>query len=405
MELENYRAKTPGDAFELELAALAEGSQKLYRRWFSNFLTFAGSTPDELIVFHEQNRGAVRRAVLAYQRQLVEEDGLHPNTAKFVGKAVSKFLSANDFTDFRMRDRSGVQSSGKLVLKPEQILSLYRDAGKSLRLKALVMTFKDTGFRPSDIIKMRVEDFNGARVIPTDTGEFRAWVKPILTQKNKVYAHVHLGPESVEALKAYIGDRTTGAIFLTERSMPHYTLNPDGTRTMNGESTQPGQPMKRSNISSCMKILCRPLQSQGFDVSAASFRKFFFTYLPTTNMDVQHCKVLAGKKLPPVDAPYIQTAQTGELTKLYIESYNALRIFKTTDTNGELETLRERIAKLESDKEITQIIQERRDGPVTQEQIQERKQIEELDARLPTTEEGWNRFFKELKKIEANQKQ
>ena len=351
MELKRFAegSKSPEDAFELALSELAPGTADLYRKWFAKFCEEFEATPGEVLEFHERNqadrktRNALRKAVLAYQRKLVEEQGYNPNTVRGVGKSVSKFLHANEYDDFVIRDRSGVESKGKRIITKEQMRGLYEvDSKGSRRLRAIIAALKDTGLRVSDLVNLTVEDFNGARRIQTDRGEFRGWSEPLTTTKNGVNAYVHLGPESVSAIKDYLGTRSEGWIFLTERSMP---------KKNSDEYTQPGQQMTGDNVSTCIKTMCRRLKRQGFNVSAHSFRKAFFTNLATV-MELAYVKILSGKKIGDSDKPYLLAAETGQLTDLYIKNYSAIALYDTEKvTREEVANLQAELASLRGAKE------------------------------------------------------
>jgi len=79
----------------------------------------------------------------------------------------------------------------------------YSPTENKLKARALIMFLKDSGVRVSDASTLNLKDYLEAKRIDQN-GEKFAVFKPLETRKTKAPAHIHLGPESINAIDAYV---------------------------------------------------------------------------------------------------------------------------------------------------------------------------------------------------------
>jgi integrase len=98
---------------------------------------------------------------------------------------------------------------GRRIILKEQIAETYDSVGAENRLRnrALIMVAKDTGVRISDISLLNVGHYRSAATMHNEEGKSFKIFGTIQTAKMKVNAHVHLGPEAVLAIDAYLAER------------------------------------------------------------------------------------------------------------------------------------------------------------------------------------------------------
>ena len=346
MKLQDSENRTPSERFENALSNLSVDTQKLYRRNLNKFCNSLGTTPDELCTTALKwenseklaERGNLSQAVSDYLKKLIDVDGVHPNTASSYKKAINKLLRANHLRPVRIENEKKVDSKGVDMIQPECIRELADLTTTNYRLRALIMTLKDSGLRTSDVVQLSVEDYLSARRFRDD--QFRvyvAWSEPFTTIKNGVNADIRLGPESVECIDKYIGNRKVGRLFTKKN----------------------GEPLKAHTVTTLITNLCKPLRSRGYHVSAHSFRKFFMSTFQA-NGQLPVGKMIAGKRISATDEPYLH--MRSHLDTIYIDVYNSerapLSIYessqreKVQDLASEVEKLR--VQSTEQEKELTQ---------------------------------------------------
>jgi integrase len=309
LKLQEYEGRTPHQRFEASISNLSEGTQRLYRRNLNEFCNWVGVSPDTLCdqALKWENsdkiadRGNLSQAVSDYMKKRIEEEGVHPNTVRSYKKAINKLLKANHLRLVRIENERKVDYRGVDLIQPELIRELADITKTNYRLRALIMTLKDSGLRVSDIVLLTAEDYMSARRFRDD--HFRvyvAWSEPFTTQKNSVNAYIRLGPESVEWIDKYLGNRKHGPLFTKKN----------------------GEPLKPHTVSTLITHLCKPLQDRGHNVSAHSFRKFFMSTFQV-NGQLNAGKIIAGKRINPTDEPYLDLRS--HLDNIYKEVYNSER--------------------------------------------------------------------------------
>ena len=312
-----------------ELEGKSEATRREYRRWFRRFLEFAGWTPEELYEIHKKALKAddpresrvVARKLRSFLLHLDDGDYSESSKAQAV-KALKSFLSANEL-ELKLRDgdRPSRRVNGQHRITQDLILEVYRYCQRDFKLRnrALTMILKDSGLRCSDLSVMDAMHYLEAREVKVNGERFKVF-RPFKTVKTGEYAHVRLGPESIEAIDLYLDGREGGPLFIDRY----------------------GKRMKPVAISMQFQRLCKhALGDASYKVSAHSFRKFFQTRLESV-MPQPWVLKLMGK----ATSVYSQPTED-ELTDAYVKSYDAIRIFGTGATSDEVEDLRQQVRDLQ----------------------------------------------------------
>lgn len=307
--------------WDLELANLAPGTAHRYRKSVNGFVEHLGIELEELYQFHKEylddgdprSDRVVPLKLATYIKGRVGVDW-KPGTGHNVAVAVKHYFMANSLTfPLRPTDIPSAAHSGSRVIQIDEMLrwlELCVGSRSELRNKAFTLATKDLGWRSSDMTRLNVEHVLEAQVIDTERGRFRVF-KPFITQKRGVYAYPHWGPEAEEAVMIYLDGRTTGPLFLARQN-------------------------KRWDTNAIGALYNRFRKRMGKDkITHHSLRKFHRTKLESC-IPESYVKKLQGKA---TDA-YIRPEETGELTKAYIQNYDALRVFRDEQ---ELDELRRQI--------------------------------------------------------------
>ena len=364
MGFKDYKVGEPGEEFEKSLSLLSSNSAEIYRLYFAKFLKWGGYTPSEFYQWVKsleasddlRNRKQLTLAYDDFAKQLIDE-GANPNTVLNYRKAIHKYLEANEFKIRIRKNEKKTQYSGMKIIKIDQVRKLIDLAASNLRLRALIITMKDSGLGVSEIAMLACEDFIGAREYKDDQGRrFKAWAKPLKRKKTGEGCYVHLGPDAISAIEDYIGKRRTGAIFITSKGQPH--KNKDGNITTEAGFTEKGTPMSAIAITTSIKHHCEVLRAQGYKISAHSFRKLFETSFDLEG-SLNVAKKVMGKSIPPSDEPYLQYED--ELTKIYMDVYvkrlslgeDSKRI---TEMEKELNSLRVKVKNLEDPEQFNKVV-------------------------------------------------
>ncbi len=363
MGLQDFEVNTPLEEFTLSLSGLSEKTQRLYPMALEEFCKFHDITPQELYVWESGNQTSVdtknklrmKRAFEKFRQHLIEVKGLNPNTAQNYKKAVNKYLTANGLNPIPSERGKTVGSKSSRSITKDQIREVIDYARTDLRARALIYTMKDCGLRVGDIAQLTVEYFNDMRRKTDERGnEFRFWSEEYTTQKSKVNAHICLGPESIKALKNYIGTRETGAIFLTittasDNSMV-ITKGPRRGERITRKGSEAGQPMRKTAITNLIINRTNPLRNRKIKVTSQSIRKFFLNAWTSKGLD-KYGKLFAGKSLGRNDGAYVAT-ENGELEKLYVDNYFEILALEDTGVDpAEVEDLKTQIEDLKKFKQ------------------------------------------------------
>ena len=326
MRLENYESETPLEEFKIDIKEFAPRTQKLYLRRLHDFCNWGETTPNDFYDWEHKNqrdpkrRNDLKHAWSDYRKHLINDRGLHPNTANNFKKPINKFLSVNGLNPLRNGRGEGVDYKGAQHINKDNIKKLLKWAENDTRIRALVMVAKDTGLRVSDLEKLTVDYYKGMRRFEDKHGrQYRYWSDPTTTEKKKVKAKVVMGPEAVDAVKDYIGNRETGALFLKVKTAEEHTVKHHGVEVIH-RASKAGEPMTSVAMTSALKHLAKPYRAQGVKISAHSLRKFFLNRWTSVNMS--YGKLMAGKKLPANDEAY--TLADEEIVKKYAQYYDEL---------------------------------------------------------------------------------
>lgn len=327
-----------------ELERLAPNTQTGYKLGVSRFLDYLGTDHEGLYNMKLEDMRAqdprdmrrTERELSQYMFKLVRENGLSPMTAKRVGIAVTHFMRTQGITFSLMRNEypRGESQGQRMVLKP-QIKTMYENASAWMRSRnrALMMIAKDSGLRISDISLLNVEDYLDARSI-AHNGEVFKEFKPITTLKTKALAYTIIGPETVEAVDAYLKERSA------QRGEPLF-LDHDG---------------KRHKVTAMSELFRRfsDFLEDGSRISAHSFRKYHETMLETAGIPLNWIKRYQGRKVSDSTGPYSNPQQIPDkLLDTYMQHYDVLRVFMEKQeleaVKHELETQRAQTQTTQSD--------------------------------------------------------
>ena len=351
MGFKDYKVGEPAEEFEKSLASLSDSSAEIYRRYFNKFLEWGNYSAEEFFQWAKSLEGAEdprsrRQLSLAYNDFAKESvsKGANPNTVINYRKAIHKFLEANELT-IRIKKNGGkTQHRGQKIIKLDQVRKLVDLSATNLRLRALIMTMKDSGLGVSEIAMLTIEDFLGAREYKDEQGNrFKAWAAPLTRAKTGEGCYVHLGPDAVLAIEDYIATRRTGSIFITSKGQPH--KDDKGNITSEAGFTEKGSPMNALAITTSIRHHCKILRAQGYKISAHSFRKLFETSFDLEG-SLNVAKKIMGKSISASDEPYLQYED--ELTKVYMEVYGKRLSLERESTR--INDLEEEIEELKAEK-------------------------------------------------------
>lgn len=327
-----------------ELASKADATKKSYVPNFNRFLKRWDLTAGLLYEMRKRDqvssepvdRKRIEGMVKTSMKEMTK-NGYKASSASMIGKAVSSFLSTMDMDlKLKSKDKPQGEVKGKRAATKTQILLIYNAMVYRfyLRNRALLLIEKDSGLRASDISTMDYGYWLLAETILNKNGESFKVFDPELTQKMKVLAYIHLGPESVAAIEEYLNDRQDEGEILTEDS-PLF-INSDGYR------------LTADRISHIVRYRCKKLKLR--NISGHSNRKFHKTRLEGTGMAKDWINKLQGKKADeyslPEDDPSNKYPGFSMLTERYINGYYALRVLEKPIDERENERLREELERV-----------------------------------------------------------
>ncbi len=325
------------EVWDLELTSKAPSTQRDYRRYFDRFLQRWTIKPDELYERRLKDLGSkdtrdhkgIERMVKAQMAEM-KRSGLSASTCRMLNKAVNSFFEAQGL-DLRVKakDKPKGEAIGKRMITPEEIRTLWDNPGTFRRRNRALMTFaKDSGLRVSDIAALTCKFYWEATQKDNLDGESFKAFRPFETVKEGIIAHIHIGPEAVEALDAYLEYRQ-------ERDGP---LKPDSPLFAVGLSGQPSSlnldPIRRYTPDLLSQFFQRWRDRCGLskEISAHSFRKYHLTMLQTGGVPDTWIAKLQGKSTKTSFGVYSRPEELpGELTRTYIRAYDKLRMFGKSD--------------------------------------------------------------------------
>jgi len=372
------------ETWESELSLKAKSTQKKYREKFNLFLERWETTPGEL---YEARLGDIksgdplkfRRIEKMVEIQMSEmvKAGKSPSTAKQLKKAVNLFFEAINLPlKIRAKSTPNGDVVGQRMMRGDQQIELIENQNRLNRKRntAILLVGKDSGLRVSDIQRLTLEAYEEAETILNEVGEPFKKFDPEITQKCKVVAHIHLGPESVKAIDEYLEERREKGLIADK---PTLFIN-KSKKAFGGDS-----------MGNMIAHQCTLLGAKFKKLSAHSLRKFHRTKLQKARMPDSWIDLLQGKKADTYSRPSEggDPTETGDLTQAYIESYNELRIYGVPEElqakEEELESLRAENLRLEElGKTAFALVEENK---AVQLQLLER--LEKLEQRLNDAEE------------------
>jgi len=337
------------DVWLRELRSLKQGTRLVYRRNLARFMERFGV--GDLEELFERQWGSLRaddprdvawaegrmklmlsemvegdfelwpQSILPSRRDVLE-NGYSGSSAGLLYDAVACFFrSQNVPFGLRASEKPRRVKRGRRIVLKDGVKAMWDNVGyMKHRNRAWMMTAKDTGFRVGDTLGLNVEDVLGAQRHIVN-GEPYLELGMVVTQKMQVPAYPVLGPEAVDALTVYLGDREQGPLFLSEE----------------------GDRWRVSAASWCISDIA---DKSGLDnVGCHSFRIYFETQMQAAGVSEYVWKRWMGKAIKSSDDPYSQVQHIpGRSVDLYAENYGTLRVF------SEEYELRERLEELEQSK-------------------------------------------------------
>lgn len=357
--------KTAQEYWERHLNKKDPDTSKGYRNHFDRFLERTGLSAEALYEMQKRaeaaedprENGDVADLVVEHMKWL-EAEGLKAGTIKNFVTAMNVFFSVNKCDGFEIskEDIPFADHDGQHVITKAQLRKVWDRTSEEFKIRnrAMIMLAKDIGLRIGDVAEITVreyleaEDLAGQKFPVEDNGReimfrgdgFKRWVKPIVTRKMKRNAYTHIGPESVEAVDAYIEERQirSGKKYpVTHQSrteMRNYPIYDVDQKLFLGRN---GRPLSKEALGQQFERMCVDYAK----ISAHSFRKFHRTMLEGAGMPEAWVKKLQGKAA----SVYSQPEKTGHLTGKYIQCYHALRAFYKDDQ--EVNNLQEKVMELE----------------------------------------------------------
>ena len=161
-----------------------------------------------------------------------------------------------------------------------------------LRNHAIVLALKACGLRVSDLSMLDYGDYVEAETVYNDQGEPHKVFDPKITEKMKIDAYIHMGPEEVFAIDAYLDERQEKGEVLTAESPLFLRAN--------------GPSIERVTAPQLTHLI----------------RNFHKTRLEKAHMARTWIHKLQGK----AKDVYSQPEEEGDLTEEYVACYDFLRV-------------------------------------------------------------------------------
>ncbi len=315
---------SPSDLWENELSLKSQNTQKKYREKFSVFCERWSATPQELFDQRLSDLKSgdplnFRRMEKMVERSMKEivDSGRSVSTAKTLKNAVSLFFVAVDMPlKMRMRNTPNGDTVGQKMMRADQQRELHASLNRfnKKRNTAILVTLKDGGWRVSDNQLLTVENYLNAEIFTNAAGEQFRVFNPALTEKCKIRGILHLGPESCNAIDAYLEERREKGLI-------------DGYPTLFINRSH--KPFTKDTMTGLISQQCRLLGKKFKKLSAHSLRKFHRSMLLNAGVPNSWIDKYQGKKSDTYARPGEISApdDLNKLTERYIEAYDALRIF------------------------------------------------------------------------------
>lgn len=286
------------DKFERRLKLKAVATQKNYVSALNKFLRIQGITHKQLTALASTDLDEISLRVQEAMKS-EQDGGKKATTSYMIYKAVKFYLRSQGINfELAREDKPRMLYDGSHRVTKDQIKELWDSfsANYKERNRSILLFLKDSGVRISDAAKITVEDYLSAREIKVEDERFKVFT-PLVTQKTKDIAHIHIGPESIVAIDKYLNGRKAGPLFLSEK----------------------GGHLTTKAIAEIFHTTKVRRHLKGFDkISAHSMRKFHYSSLPFSESWI---KWLEGKST----SVYLDNPEG--VTSAYIKNYNTLRVF------------------------------------------------------------------------------
>lgn len=329
------------DVWMDELNTKSKHTREVYLLYFNRFLERWG-IPDAEALYEmrradlasddTRDHGRIERMVKTYMSEM-QAEGYKAGSCRQVSKAVGSFLETQGRTlglNLKARDKPQGAYNGQRLALVDHIQDMwdYAPTETKQKTRAQLMFLKDSGIRISDLANLNLEDYVDAEAIRANGETFKKFW-PTETEKTSEIAHIHIGPEAVNAVEEYLEVRET--------------WKPRKGREDDKEPLFLNRFGQRFDAASIGMVFMRIGRRIGKKLSAHSLRKFHKTTLEGAGMPEQWIKKLQGKAADVYSLP----EESGELTTKYIECYPALRVFGEEVTGAQIEEQADRISELE----------------------------------------------------------
>ncbi len=369
------------EVWEQDLSIKSENTRIVYRRNFKAFLDRWGVTAEELYAMRRADvKSEDTRDQLNVERMVkvlmaeMSEKGYAASTCRNVSKAMTSFFESQGLPlKIKMKDKPRGAYNGQRLAMVDHIKKMWDSCPieNQAKNRAILFFLKDAGIRISDLAELSVQDYREARKVTHNLQRFAAFY-PIETEKMKVNAFIHIGPEGVEALDTYLEEPRTWTPTEKDPEEPLF-LNAKG---------------KRFTPNCLSALLSRLGEYVGTKkIGAHSLRKFHTTMLESAGVPDNWIKKLQGKKIRGSMAAYSLPEETGELFEAYVKAYPKITIFGEQVSAQKLDEQAQRIADLE-----TQLEAERRN------KIEESITVRNLEEKLKSIEPALELVMKFIEK-------
>jgi integrase len=288
----------------------SSGTQSLYPSQLCYFLNFAKLTPDELIKVAQDHPDRLKDLVNGYTRQR-REQGRSDGTIVTTIAIVKSFLRESD-AEVRLRGPKRPDISRRTIMKDE-LKSFMTYA--SPRLRAFVMTMKDSGMSPIDILKLKHGDIREG----LETGKVPIRISMIRTKTNVAF-ETFLGPDGIKCLNDYLGARKRG----TEK-IPPETLDDNSPlfRTFKAK-------VKAVDYVSVFQEFSRTRKIADTKFRIYDLRRFFSANMKAAGVNDTLVEHWMGHKLPGTIDAYFFSPENQE--QIYMNAYPRIALEEITLT-------------------------------------------------------------------------
>jgi integrase len=295
----------------------SETSRVTYLKTLAQFARFVGTSPDGLVALSKEE---VEERVQAF----CDLAGA-PRTANRRMEELKTFFKCNGF---RAGDRCNLvlerryvgarqRSKPEYIPTDEEIYRMANEAGLNLKWRALILTLYTTGMQNSTVRALRYGDVRG---------ELEANVAPLLVRvypemkevvpeacKNKVPYVVFMPKETVEAVRAYLGEREARLGPLDDEQI----LFCSDDRQVPKER-RPYTPLETTSLVRFVREAARVAKVEGYrHVTPHCLRKAFERAVRNSGLDTKDQEFFMGHVLPGSQDAYYDKTKVEEMRAKY----------------------------------------------------------------------------------------